>query len=144
VSDGPRRLRSATPTDRTVLRQLRDRLLTTRQVATARLIDGAGHLELLVTLSEDYYPTAEATSTLTVRWYTNDDFSVHYQEETADGNWECRWDRHPNPHDTREHFHPPPDAETPGADRSWPKGYRDLLRHVLNDIEGRIEQLWAE
>ena len=144
MSDGPRRLRSATPINRTVLRQLRDRLLTTRQVATARLTDGAGHLELLVTLSEDYHPTAEVTSTLTARWYTNDDFSVHYHEETADGSWECRWDRHPNPHNTREHFHPPPDAETPGADRSWPKGCRDILRHVLDDIEGRIEQLWAE
>jgi len=31
---------------------------------------------------------------------------------------------------------------TPGEDASWPTDYRDVLRLVLNEIEGRITQLW--
>lgn len=128
------------PIDRTVLEQLRDRLRTTDQVVDARITDSDGHLELQVTLSEAYYPD-ETTATLTVRWYVNDDFSIHYRE-SGTGDRECRWDRHPNPHNDRDHFHPPPDAATPGEDESWPEDYRGVIRLILDEIESRIQRLW--
>jgi len=81
---------------------------------------------------------------LTVRWYTNDDFTLHYREGHTDRVWECRWDRHPNPHNTRDHFHPPPAAEAPGDDASWPADHRDAVSVVLDEIEDRIATLWDE
>jgi len=128
---------ASAPIDRPVLELLRERLLTMEQVATARLTDEAGHLELLVAISADYYPDPGTTATMTVRWYTNDDFSIHYREARRDGDWACRWDRHPNPHNEREHFHPPPDE-----DESWPDDYRGVIRFVLGEIEARTERRW--
>jgi len=137
--DGPE---DGTPIDRPVLNLLRDRLRTTDQVVAARITDESGHLELLVVFSETYYPDPGTRATLTVRWYTSGDFSIHYRETRPGDDWECRWDRHPNPHNHREHFHPPPGAATPGEDGSWPDDYREVIRLVLHEIEARIEQLW--
>jgi hypothetical protein len=90
-----------------------------------------------------YYPESVAKATLDVRWYTNDDFKIHYRERHPDHAWECRWDRHPNPHNARAHFHPPPAAQTPGEDADWPTDHLNVLATVLADIEKRIETLWA-
>lgn len=48
------------------------------------------HLEPLVVVSDTYDPEPETRATLTVRWYTNDDFSIHYRETRPDGDWECQ------------------------------------------------------
>lgn len=45
--------------------------------------------------------------------------------------------------DADDHFHPPPDASTPGEDADWPVDYRQMLRLVLDEIEGRITELWS-
>jgi hypothetical protein len=132
---------SPAPIDRPILALLRDRLAGTRQVERAAL-DEEGHQHLQVVLAASYYPDAVERATLAVRWYTNDDFAVHYREAHATVTWACRWDRHPNPHNTRDHFHPPPDAATPGEDASWPADPRDVLSRVLDDVERRIERLW--
>jgi len=140
VGDG----RSPAPIDRPVLDFLQTRLQSTKQVIRAVVTDEHGHLELRVTLSQSYYPDSVGDAHLSLRWYTNDDFKIQYREVYPDGAWECRWDRHPNPHNSREHFHPPPTASTPGEDASWPTDYRDVLRLILGDIEDRIASLWAE
>ncbi len=132
---------SPSPIDRPVLELLRDRLLGTAQVSDATITDEEGHLELRVVLSDAYYPVAVERAVLSLRWYTNDDFKIHYRE-VRDTDWQCRWDRHPNPHNRRDHFHPPPTAETPGEGASWPDDYRDVLMLVLDDIETRINDLW--
>lgn len=134
---------SPAPIDRPILELLRDRLETTRQVETATISDD-GHLELQVGLSDEYYPEGVQAVSLAVRWYANDDFKIHYREVHEGGSWECRWDRHPNPHNSREHFHPPPDAPTPGEDASWPTDYREVLTLVLDEIEERIRVVWSE
>lgn len=90
------------------------------------------------------YPASVDDAGLTVRWYANDDFTLHYREEYAAHTWECRWNRHPNPHNTRAHFHPPPTAATPGEDATWPTDHRDVLTLVLGEIEDRIATLWNE
>jgi hypothetical protein len=132
------------PIDRLVLEFLRDRLTTTEQIRAAAVTDEGGHLELRIELSDAYYPDDVREASLSIRWYTNDDFALHYRERREDSDWECRWDRHPNPHNSREHFHPPPDAATPGEDVSWPADYREVTRLVLGEVEDRIADLWGE
>jgi hypothetical protein len=132
---------SPAPIDRPILEFLRDRLATTEQVWNATVTDADGHLELRVALSNAYYPDG-VEATLWVRWYTNDDFKIHYRENRSREDWHCRWDRHPNPHNARDHFHPPPTATTPGEDSTWPDDYREMLRFVLDEIADRIDEVW--
>ncbi|EJN57643.1 hypothetical protein [Halogranum rubrum] len=118
---------SPAPIDLPTLEFLQTRLRATAQVAQAIVTDESGHLELSVTLTPSYYSEAVEEASLTVRWYTNDDFN-----------------RHPNPHNTRDHLHPPPTALTPGDDASWATDYRDVLRLVLDEVEERVATLWDE
>ncbi|MFC7138742.1 hypothetical protein ACFQMA_02685 [Halosimplex aquaticum] len=135
---------SPAPIDRPLLEFFRTHLGATEQVANAGITDADGHLELRVTLTPSYYPATVTEATLTVRWYTNDDFKIHYREVHPETTWQCRWDRHPNPHNARDHYHPPPTAPTPGEDASWPDDHRDVLTLVLDEVERRIETLWEE
>jgi hypothetical protein len=135
---------SPAPIDRPILEFLQTHLQATQQVKKATITDASGHLELQVSFTSRYYPATINEATLYVRWYTNDDFKMHYREVHPEYAWECRWDRHPNPHNTRDHFHPHPDAPTPGDDASWPTDHRDVLRLVLDEIEARIAALWEE
>ena len=133
---------SPAPIDRPILELLQRRLRTTTQVSRATITDASGHLALDVVFTPSYYPETVEDARLSVRWYTNDDFKLHYREEHADHAWECRWDRHPNPHNTRDHFHSPPAAPTPGEDASWPGDHRDVVALVLGEVEARIAELW--
>jgi len=92
-----------------------------------------------------YFPGGVRRASLRVRWFETDDFSVHYAEQyQTDDSWECRWARPPNDHNDREHFHPPPDAATPGADDDHPEEWRDVLAVVLARLDERIEAFWSE
>lgn len=114
------------------------------QVDRTTISGSSGHLELLVQFRPNYYPQSVDEATMSVRWYTTDDFKIHSQEAHSEGVGKCRWDRHPNPHNTRAHFHPPHDARTPGVDESWPSDYRDVLLLILAELEERITKLWNE
>lgn len=133
---------SPAPIDRPILEFLQTRLIATNQVVQAAIADDSGHLELHIDFAPTYYPPTVDNASLAVRWYTNDDFKLHYREVHPDSAWECRWDRHSNPHNTRDHFHPPPSAPTLGEDASWPDDHRDVLTFVLDEIEQRITDLW--
>ncbi|MBX0297255.1 hypothetical protein [Haloarcula nitratireducens] len=90
-----------------------------------------------------YFPAAIEQASLRIRWYTTDDFNIHYAEQYRDReSWECRWDRHPNSHNTREHFHPPPNATTPGTDMSFGSDWREVLSRVLSELSDRIQSFW--
>jgi hypothetical protein len=92
-----------------------------------------------------YFPGGVTRAYLRIRWFETDDFSTHYSEQYWTGNsWECRWDRHPNDHNTREHFHPPLDAPTPGEDEDYPDEWRDVLATVLTRLDTRIKAFWNE
>jgi len=68
-----------------------------------------------------------------------------HRENHHDTVWECRWDHHPNTHNTRDHFHPPPTASRTGAtDAQWPDDHRDICRLALDRIEERIETMWGQ
>jgi hypothetical protein len=103
-----------------------------------------GNLHLRVELSSEYYPS-EVSARFEIRWYRNDDFNFHYQEERPDSTWKCRWDRHPNAHNSRDHFHPPPVASRTDAENAqWPTDHREMSRLVLDIIEEHIETLWEQ
>ncbi|WP_254864137.1 hypothetical protein [Halovivax gelatinilyticus] len=134
---------SPAPIDRSVLERIRSRFVGRRTFESAEVVE-AGMAHLRVELSDAYYPDG-ASARLEIRWYRNDDFSVHYQEERQDSRWACRWDRHPDSHNTRDHFHPPPAASrTDATDAGWPNDHRDVCRLVLDRIEERIETLWDQ
>jgi hypothetical protein len=130
---------SPAPIDRPVLEFLRDRLETTPQVERAVITDADGHLELRVELSTAYYPDNVRATTLSVRWYANDDFKIHYREACDGSDWECRWDRHLNAHNVSEQFHPLPDAATSGNDASFASDWRDVVAGVIRKLDGHIE-----
>jgi len=92
-----------------------------------------------------FYPAVVDEAYLDIVWYENGDFNLHYREQYTDGNgWECRWDRHPNPHNARSHFHPGPDASRDEAsDTLFATDWRDVLTGVLAEIDERMESFWA-
>ena len=137
VDDGA----SPAPIDRSVLERMRSRFVDSRMTASAAVVDDRKP-HLRVELSGEYYP-GEISARFEIRWYRNDDFNVHYQEEQRDTSWECRWDRHPNAHNSRDHFHPPPSVSRNCAEHAqWPPDHRDVGRLVFDRIEERIETLW--
>lgn len=79
---------------------------------------------------------------LELRAYTNGDFHVTYREDWSGEDWLCRWDRHENPHSSRDHFHPPPAARTEDAvDRDFPTDLLDVLSVVLGELDDRIGEV---
>jgi len=91
------------------------------------------------------YPETIEAARLDIQWFTSGDLSLHYVERYADDSqWKCRWDRHPNPHNERLHFHQPPSA-TEVTDLSL-DSFHPLYIYptVLNAIESRVETLWSE
>lgn len=132
---------SPAPIDRAVLERMRSRFAGSRMIESAAIVE-EGKLHLRIELSHDYYP-GEISARFEIRWYRNDDFNAQYQEEQPDSVWKCRWDRHPNAHNSRDHFHPPPTASrTDAEDAQWPTDHRDMCRLVLDAVEERIEILW--
>ena len=95
-------------------------------------------------LDAEHYPESVTASRLDIRWFTTGDFSLHYVEDHDDGpHWECRWDRHPNAHNARLHFHEPPSA-TAVVDLELPSRHPlDVYSSVLTAIERRLERLWS-
>ncbi|QWC19433.1 hypothetical protein [Halorubrum sp. 2020YC2] len=99
---------------------------------------------LVVTLDVEYYPESVDGVSLEVRAYTNGDFHVSYHERRAGDRRGCRWDRHDQPHNTRDHFHPLPDAATDAAvDRSYATDLTRVIEGaVLPWVDERVGALW--
>ncbi|WP_160135381.1 hypothetical protein [Halococcus salsus] len=133
------------PIDDHVLDTIHHLASTHRFVGRAYLNDDpGGRRELYVELDPNHYPEAIETVTLQVRWYETDDYTFHYREDWETGEWQCRWDRHPNPHNAaREHFHEPPTAAddpiTDPVDRVEP---HYLFVRTIANVSERIEQAW--
>lgn len=134
---------SPAPIDRSVLERMRSQFIGSRLIESAEILE-EGKQYLRVELSSDYYPSTVSTR-FEIRWYRNDDFNVHYQEDRQNKPWKCRWDRHPNVHNSRDHFHPPPAASRTNAqDAQWSDDHRDVCRLVMDYLEERIEILWEQ
>ena len=133
------------PSDRQTLRLLERHLSSDSLVAETAFDPDTYEPRLLRGLVDaGRYPGAVTTARLDVRWFTTGDFSIHYVEEHEDGDrWECRWDRHPNAHNTRLHFHEPPSA-IEIIDLELPSLHPlEVYATVLTAVEQRIETLWS-
>lgn len=98
---------------------------------------------VVATFAGELFPDPVSTGWLELRVKLNDDLNVIYIEDWAGDRWECRWDRHPNDHNTREHFHPPPVVTTATAqDADLPGDVMRLVELVLRFVEDRIHDLW--
>lgn len=80
------------------------------------LVDTTGYddlvepTELRIELTDGIGTAASAR--FDIQWSELDMYSFHYVD-CAGVNW--RFDRHPNPHSPKKHFHSPPDASTATA-----------------------------
>ena len=128
--------------DRAVLKAILNRLRTAPQIETAEIVVADGQTKLEAKLTAAATPNRIDRRFLDIRWYTNGDFRIHYQEDWPEGTWRQRWDRHPNDHNERDHFHPPPDAATPGEDQTWPAAFQAVLRLVVDGVRTRTDSLW--
>jgi len=127
------------PVDFALLRTIHSRLADTGRFQEAELRPGYAPNSVVLYYDLGYFPQGVEEAFLQVRWYANDDFNIHYEERYAGSDvWKCRWNRYPNEHNTREHFHPPPDASTLGQDTSS-EDWRDVFSLVLEEIDGHVE-----
>jgi hypothetical protein len=132
------------PIDRSTLIRIRDHIKTIQQIDCVYVGLHYGETCLLVEYDLEYYPAEIETVYLNVRWYTNDDFKIHYHETWPDSNWDRRWDRHLNGHNTYDHFHPPPDAKTPGENATYPNNLHEVMCIVEQETNDRIRSLWKD
>jgi hypothetical protein len=136
---------STGPPDRQTLRLL-ERHLSSESLVDETAFEPETHEPRLLraVLDAEQYPTSTASARLDIRWFTTGDFSFHYIETAVDGSqWECRWDRHPNSHSARVHFHQPPDGTTI-TDLSLSSLHPlAVYATVLGAVEQRLERLWS-
>ncbi|WP_458190836.1 hypothetical protein [Haladaptatus sp. NG-WS-4] len=134
------------PVDEELLRHLARVLASLDEVSTTSLFPANKQETLLVHLNIDYYPDAVDDVRLELQVYTNGNFHVLYIESYVGEIRRCRWDRHEQNHNTRDHFHPFPSANTTDAeDRDFPVDVTNLLEtDVLPWVETRLGTLWAE
>ncbi|WP_123539404.1 hypothetical protein [Halosimplex salinum] len=136
---------STGPPDRQTLRLLEGHLADDPLVRETRFEPGPQDLRVLrAELDTDQYPQFIDHARLDIRWFTSGDFSMQYLERHADEtHWECRWDRHPNAHNSRTHFHRPPDGN-PVEDLSLPTHPLETYSVVFEALDRRIEQAWSD
>lgn len=131
--------------DRQTHRLLEGVLADDPMVATTEFDpDGSEPTVLRAPFDMARYPATVEAARLDVRWFTGGDFSMHYVETLADGDrWECRWDRHPNSHNARLHFHRPPTGDDVDDLEMSAAHPLDVTATVLAAVERRIEGHWS-
>jgi hypothetical protein len=131
------------PIDHDILDRIGRRLAASDRFETVEYRPPYAPDSLVADYDTGYFPAAVERAYLRVRWFETGDFGVQYSEQYGDGDRRgCRWDRHPNDHNTREHFHPPPDAATPGENAALPDDWRAVLSVVLCELDAGIEAFW--
>lgn len=132
------------PPDRRTLRLIERRLADEPLVAGTAFDPNSTEPRVLeARLDSDRFPPTIDSARFDIRWFTTDDFTIQYVETGADDHrWVCRWDRHPNPHNARLHFHRPPDG-TETDDLELPSVHPiDVIATALAAIEERIDRAW--
>lgn len=136
---------SVAPIDEAVLQTIQDRARSHPLIETVTAERTGGTVSTVrAECDATRYPDHVERARLEIQWYTNGDYNFHYIETYADGTWQCRWDRHPNPHTQRTHFHPPPDARSTGAIPANPADQHPsaMFTRTLANIRERIDDLW--
>lgn len=135
---------STGPPDRQTLRLLDRHVAADSLVSTTAFEPDSYEPRLLCgRLDVEQYPTSVTAARVEIRWFTTGDFSFQYLETgDTDHRWECRWDQHPNSHNTRLHVHQPPTG-TEISDLHMESTHPlSVYSTVFTAIEQRIEQLW--
>lgn len=139
---------NAAPIDDAVLEAVYERARTHPLTETVSGDRTGGTLtQVTVSFDPDQYPERVQTARLDIQWYTNGDYTLHYFETHRSGReWQCRWDRHSNPHTTRMHFHPPLTARSNDAVPDSPSDRHPspMFARTLANVRVRIEDLWEE
>ncbi|MYL17681.1 hypothetical protein [Halorubrum distributum] len=138
---GPDRSRSV---DEATLRYLARAFGRRDEVRQTSLFPTNKPESLVVTLDVEYYPEGVDGVSLEIRAYANGDFHVSYHETRASDRRGCRWDRHDQPHNARDHFHPLPDADTDAAvDGDYATDLTRVIEGtVLPWVDERVGALW--
>jgi hypothetical protein len=100
---------------------------------------------LVLRFEMNRYPESVSGARLEIQWFENNEYSSHYHESHGnDRVWQCRWDRHPNPHATDAHFHRPPNADTSDivADSGAVPRPEGMFTRTLANGRQRISELW--
>lgn len=128
------------------LRSLSTSLSSLSSVEGTSLFPSGKPSSLVIELRDDHFPPDVDDVSLEIRLFTNGDFNITYAETYLGERRQCRWDRHDQPHSTRDHFHLLPDASTDDVeDRSYPESITDVLRDtILPWVDNRIGMLWDE
>lgn len=129
------------PIDQSVVESIRNRFRTSDEFDEV-YIETLPRTRLIAEYDCAYYPADVVRVYFDIRWYTNDDLDIHYHEEWVDDQWDRRWDRHPNPHNSREHYHLPPDGQFPARDATFPDEYWAVIQFVCQETRERITELW--
>jgi hypothetical protein len=135
------------PIDGAVLETIRTRAGTHPLIESVRTDRTGGTISTVCAkLDLDRYPARIQDAELEIRWYTNSDYNFHYLETHDAAVWQCRWDRHLNPHTQRTHFHPPPEASSADAipDSPGDQHPQAIFTRTLANIRERIDDLWEE
>jgi hypothetical protein len=132
--------------DEETLRYLAGVLGAQSEVSGTSLFPMRKQETLVVSLDTRYYPDRIQAVQLELRAYTNGDFHVSYLEDYLGEVRQCRWDRHTQSHNTRDHFHPFPAASTVEAeDRAFPDTIFELLQTVvLPWVQDRLGEVWED
>lgn len=132
--------------DEETLRYLARVLGAQREVARTSLFPANRQESLVVEFDPRYYPESIQAVSLEIRLYTNGDFHVTYLEDHLGTHRLCRWDRHDQDHNDRDHFHPLPDASTTSAQsREYPTDVTTVLRMtVVPWIHERLGDVWND
>lgn len=136
--------RGTAPIDHDVLEDMQSYLAPSDRFEAVEARPEGNPDAIICRFDRGYYPVTLDDVSLDIVWYRNHDFNIHYRELYADTTtWECRWDRHPNDHNDREHYHPGPDASRSDAtDESYPTDWRDVLERVLRETDERRRGFW--
>lgn len=136
--------RDSAPVDFDVLDDMRTYLVRSDRFEDVEWRPAYAPDSLVCVYDRGWYPASIDEAFLQITWFKNDDFHIHYQEHWSDGpERKIRWDRHPNVHNTRDHYHPLPDAATPGRDESFSRNWKDIVSRVLREIDERIQLFWS-
>lgn len=130
--------------DDALLRHLQGIVADLEGVARTSLFPANRQESLVIEFETAYYPDAIETVRLELRVYTNGDFHITYFETHLGERRHCRWGRHEQDHNSRDHFHPLSRASTTNAvDRDFPDDVTMVLRQrVLPWVDKRLGELW--